>query len=421
MKRLQTCIVENCIPTPASCVSWNGGSIDYLGICDGDPLTDLIWEIIAKLKALAGEDIASFDLDSLLEICNKKAPAEVTLLSILTVMKDNQICLKDFITNLTEVVSELSNEQGVEVNLKCYTDLDNLGNALSITRASLDQLVIDNLCNHKQRIESLEGKVTVMQSEIDNIDLNTTVDELSFPTCINENILPTSDQVINTSQELCDLETALGNSSDIAAALSNTAPDLNAEFNAIPNWNVSPANFMENYSNLLLEVQNLRERIISMENTCCAASCKDVELGFSAVYNEDSTGLIIKFTSGAGTDIPAGFVDKGSTGTITDIDGNIESFTLDIVDNYTNNNETDVALTGLNLSGNLTVSISAVIGNSSLTCDKCLSKEVKASACGYCELCAEGDDDATAVIIYVSSKSSVVIENSTTTTTTEPT
>ncbi len=83
MKKLNNCVVENCIPTPSSCVEWNGGDIEYLGICNGDSLNNIIWEIIAKLEDLAGEDISSFDIDTLLDICNKKAPLEINLISIL--------------------------------------------------------------------------------------------------------------------------------------------------------------------------------------------------------------------------------------------------------------------------------------------------------------------------------------------------
>ncbi len=111
MKKLNNCVVENCIPTPSSCVEWNGGDIEYLGICDGDSLNNLLWEVINKLEEIAGEDLSSFDIDSLLDICNQTAPQEITILNILNVLKNNQICLKDFIDTLTEQLAELLNTQ----------------------------------------------------------------------------------------------------------------------------------------------------------------------------------------------------------------------------------------------------------------------------------------------------------------------
>lgn len=421
MKKLQNCEVENCIPTPSSCVTWNGGDIKYLGICDGDSLNDIIVEIVSKLQEIAGEDLSQFDIDSLTEICNQKAPNEVTLLSILNLIKANQICLKDFIDTLSEQLASLLSNTGVTINLKCYADFDNLGNALSITREQLDQLVIDNLCNHKDRIETLEGKVVSLQSQIDNIDINPAVDEPEFATCIDAAIKPTSGQTVSIANALCDLRDATGDETDITSALGSTPADMNAEFGLLPGWIVNPQNWAENYNNLLIAFGNVWQRVKTIEMTCCALSCEDIKLGFSAVYNEDGDGIIISFTYGAGTVIPAGFTDGGSYGTITDIDGNVVDFNITIG----NNSQEEVIIAGLNTTGELTISITAILGTGSLTCQKCLSKKVNKASCNYCEICATGAEGSSVVIVYESSKTSSIIENaaalSTTTTTSSTT
>ena len=94
MKKVKSCETENCIPTPSSCIQWNGGDIDFLGICNGDWLNNILWEIITKLQEVAGEDLSGFDIDSILDLCSQKAPQEVNLLSILNVLRKNQICMK---------------------------------------------------------------------------------------------------------------------------------------------------------------------------------------------------------------------------------------------------------------------------------------------------------------------------------------
>lgn len=418
MKKIATCKTENCIPTPSSCIDWNCGDIEFLNICDGDPFCNVIIELSSKVEALGVDALSDFDIDALASICNQNIPLEITTLSILNLVKNNEICLNDKISILADQILGISNISAVNANLKCYATADNLGNILSIDRDSFDQLTIDNLCLHKQKIESLEGLVTSLQSQINNFDSTVSVEELSFATCINAAVLSTSAQVINTSAALCDLITSTGTTIDIATALALTPADLNAEFGLITGWDLTPENWAQDYGNLKLQVESLRQRVKSMEENCCAASCDDILLGFSAVYNEDNTGVIIKFTSGAGTSIPTGFEDQGSTGTITDKDGNVETFTIDIVDNFTNNNETEVLVSGLNLTGDLTVEITAKIGNEGLICEKCLHKIVKQAACAYCEICATGEDGSTAVIIYQSSTSSVVYDNTTTTTTT---
>ena len=412
MKKLNNCVVENCIPTPVSCSTWNCGDIEYLGICDGDSLCTVLWEVINKLKDIAGEDLSSFDIDSLLDICNQKAPTEVTILSILNILKANQICLKDFIDTLSEQLTELFKDTGVTVNLKCYAEFDNLGNPLSITRDSLDQLVINILCDHKLRIETLEGKVIELQNQIDTLP-PPVVEEAQVATCVDATEKPVSSQLVIVAQELCDLQDATGDPTDISSALANTPADMNAEFGLLPGWILAPSNLAENYNNLLIAFGNVWARVKTIEDTCCALTCDDIELGFTAVYNEDADGIIISFTFGAGTSIPAGFTDGGSYGTITDVDGNSVDFNITIGNNSTD----EVLVSGLNLTGDLTVSITAIMSTGSLTCQKCLSRTVKKAQCSFCEICVEGTTGSSVVVMYETNGASTATVFDTTTTT----
>jgi hypothetical protein len=226
---------------------------------------------------------------------------------------------------------------------------------------------------------------------------------------------------VNVANELCDLEGSTGTSPDIASALASTPGDLNAEFGGITGWILAPANWAENYNNLLLEVENLRQRIISIETNCCAVTCKDVELGFAVTFNEDKTGLIIRFISGAGTHIPAGFEDGGSTGTITDQNGSILEFEISI----SNGSETEVSIVGLDLTGDLRIDITAILGNGAINCEKCLSRTIKTTGvCDFCTVCASGTT-GTVTIVYDDAGGAMAFESfngttSTTTTTTAP-
>lgn len=403
----QICEVDNCIPTQSSCVDWNGGELPYLGICNGDSLNNLILEIITKLKEITGEDLSGFDIDALLDICNQKAPTELTILSILNVLKNNQICLKDFIDTIKAGLDELFKSTGVNVNLKCYAQFDNLGNALSLTREQFDQLCIDTLCSHEGRLTTIEGRLILMQAEIDALNVVSIVEELDISTCINAALLPTSTQLQNTSTELCNLETATGFPSDISAALAVTPADLNAEFGLIPGWILVPSNWGENYSNLILELENLRQRIKTVETGCCSLGCDDVMLGFTAAYNNDNTEIVIRFTSSAGTSIPVGFIDSGSTITITDIDGNVETYITVNPDLIENNATLSVPIPSLNTSQDVKVDIDANFTSGGLTCSKCLSKLVHSPStetCDTCKICASGTGDAYVVIIYESTQ-----------------
>ena len=422
MKKLQNCEVENCIPTPSSCVTWNGGSIEYLGICDGDSLNTLLWEVITKLEEITGEDLSSFDIDSLIEVCNQKAPIEVSILSILNILKNNDVCLKDYILTLQDKITELSQSTSVNVNLKCLADFDNLGNSLSVTRDQLDQLVIDTICSHKNRIETLETNVTSLQSQINEFENTSSVEELQFGTCVNSSVLPTSTQVINIADSLCELKDETGTGVEIVSALSNT-PSIftTSEYLSLTGWIPSPSNLADNYNNLLIAFNYIIGRVDGIEDNCCAPSCEKVKIGISAVYNEDNTAVIIKFTAGAGTNIPSGFLDIGSTIVITDIDGNTETFLTSGVNLIANNAEIEVLITGLNLTNDLSISIDANMSNGTLTCSKCIGKIVKKAICNFCTICASGADGASVVIIYEDNGGSIAYESFNPTTTTSTT
>ena len=192
---------------------------------------------------------------------------------------------------------------------------------------------------------------------------------------------------------------------------------MNAEFGLLPGWILNPQNLAENYNNLLIAFGNLWGRVVSIEENCCALSCEDIKLGFSAVYNEDADGIIISFTYGAGTVIPSGFADAGSYGTITDVDGNSVDFNITIA----NNSSTEVTIAGLNLTGSLDISITAIMSTGSLTCQKCLTKTVSKATCHYCQICAQGDADSSVVIIYEDNGGSIAYESFSPTTTTSTT
>lgn len=399
MKKIDNCEVRNCIPMPASCIDWDAGEIPFLGICNGESLPNVILELTRKVQDLSGDNLSAFDIDSLLDICGQKAPVEITISTILNAIKVNEVCLNDKIGVLAEQIAGLSETASLDVNLKCYAVADNLGNILTIDRKGFDQLVIDNLCLQKSQIEGLGGLITNLQNTVNNLSLNTTVEELTFATCINGAILPTSTQVINTSSALCTLRDATGTAADIATALAKTPAGWNATYGLTVGWNLTPANWAQAYGNLLLVIASLEADLEDIKNNCCNITCDDISLGFVAIYNEDNTGVIIRFTSGAGTSIPNGFTDLGSTGVITDVDGNTETFSIDIVDNFSGN-ETEVPISALNLTGDLEISITAKIGTEGLTCEKCLHKVVKKATCAYCEICASGEDGSSIVITY---------------------
>lgn len=407
MKPVQTIDNQNCIHTPASCVKWNYGSISYLGVCDGDMLPEIIWEIVNKLQEIAGQDLSSFDIDTLLDICNSKAPIEKNIITILELLRNNQLCLKDYIDTLSQQILGLSQEQKVKVNvnLKCLADFDNFGNQLGVTREALDQIVVDKLCNHETRILTAEGKITTLQNNVNNINVNPVVAEPEFPTCVDPASKPTSGQVVSIANEVCNIRTKLGPNTatpDISVgSFSNkggywNSSLFNTAFGSITGWIPTPTNEVEYQRNIYLMLANFQTRINEIETNCCAPTCDKIQIGFSVVVEDADTGdYVVRFRPEDGTNL-FGFVSIGSTvrfngiskltsqplefGVVPTIPINIHPTNWDT--NIYNFNDFD-------LSKPITISITANMVKDGLTCQKCIAKTIDiSSGCPVCELTA---------------------------------
>lgn len=409
---------SNCIPTPAGCVKWDAGNIEFLGICDGDFLPKIIWEIVAKLEDVAGEDISQFDLDSVLEICNTKAPKEITLISILTVLRDTEVCLYEYIQTLEETIASLSSASNVSVSLKCYADFDTQGNSLGVTRQQLDQLVIDKLCDQKLRIEVLEGKVESIQEELDSFVSNPIVSEPEFTSCVSVTAAPTSEHVKILADDVCELQADLG-TTDEAALITGAIPS---------NWNTQgftdtltkydladkgfigePVNVYQQLKDAMIAIDLLQKQVAQILSTCCAPTCDKIKIGFTGTFDNENSSVTLNFTRGAGTFIPDGFEDIGSTIVITDRNG-VSVTVLTTEDNGIEMDGTieDIDITGL-ASGKLLVSIKTSFGLKDIndtiimTCQDCISGELDYLNSACCAITNTGETNVTLTIKTCSS------------------
>jgi hypothetical protein len=400
----------NCIPTPAECVVWNSGNIESLGICNGDFLPKIIWEIVYKLQEIAGEDISQFDLDDLLTICNKKAPKEITLLSILTIMRDNQVCLKDYLLALEKAIADLTSDSTVKVSLKCYADFDSQGNSLGVTREQFDQLIIDNLCRHEDSITTLNGKVSSLQKQLDDFVSNPIVAEPEFTTCKAANAY-TSVHVKAIAEDLCQIEEDLGEPSEAALVLGATPENwsTSAFDDSLTKYSLGDAGFIDEPQNVyqalknaLIAIDLLQRQVLEIQTTCCAPSCDKIKLGFTGTFGEEEPTVTLNFTRGAGTFIPSGFKDAGSTITITDRNGvSVSTVTVENggagAEIQMDGTIDDIDITGL-ATGRLLVSIKTKFvlkdanGNVITTCQDCVGGELNYITDACCAITNSGTE-----------------------------
>jgi len=402
----------------SNCVIWQGEDLTCLGIEKGQTISTTIKLVADEVCAIKDSlDLTDLDLKCIFDLCISCPEPEKTLKTVLQLIINKVCTIQDVLDNL-ELASG-SGSDPIILLASCfqYTDAD--GDLITeLPHSSYTKRIANQVCQILLDVSSMQDDISNLQVQADDLqvqinNLSTNIPDVTSD-CLFVGTKSIDDAWDVLDQAFCQLRTAVGLTTEINLAIARQCSGLNTDLGSTPGWTVSPQNLAQSFANLWIAFCDIRDRVVTIEDTCCKTDCSDVKLGFSAAYNDDASGIILKFTSGAGTSIPVGFTDQGSTGTITDQNGNVEDFTITISNNLTD----EIAISGLDTSGPLTIEITAIMGDGSVTCEKCLSKKMTAAQCAFCEITATGSDGSTAVLIYESTTSSVVVEASSTTTTT---
>lgn len=398
----------------SECVTWEGENIECLGIEKGQTLSVIGKTIADEVCALMEElDLSDLDLKCVFDLCISCPEPEKTLQTVLELII-NKICsIQDIIDNLN--ISGGTGTDPILTLASCFQFTDVDGDLIvELPHTTYTKRIASRVCQMILDITALQDDVLDLQNTVNDLQVQINNLNLDIPDVTSDCLFVGTKSIDDAwdlmDQAFCQLRTGVGLPTDINMAISLLCEGLNDEFSAEPGWTLSPSNLAEAVGNLIIAFCSVRATVA----TCCVVSCDDVLVGFSAAFNEDNSSVILKFNFGSGTTIPDGFTDEGSTGTITDVDGNVEFFSLTIE----NNAEIDVPISGLNVNDQLKIEINAILGDGSITCQKCVSKTVKSNACGFCTITASGEEGSSAVIIYEDDAVAAVVEVSTTTTST---
>lgn len=387
---------ETCASTSSNCVVWQGPDLPCLSLCTGDSITDVMFKLSTAFCEFKDEfDFSDVDISCIFDACIGCPDPEKTLRNILTLLIAKVCELKDLIDDIN--VSPTVNFPVLEVNLGCLAVTDGSGNILNDdTNEEIVQSIIDQVCDNKSdialldsRVDDHEDRITVLENESDPAIPQVTSD------CLFLGSKDIDEAFELLDADYCAEKDAIGDVSDIGSAIAQQC-DLPALIGN-PDFIVSPTNLAESFSNLWLAYCNLLDRVTSIENTCCKPTCDDIKIGFSTVFNQDSSVTLL-FNAGTGTTIPAGWEDCGSILTITDAAGNSISVSLTIVNNYTS---PDIDLTSFTSGNDLTFTLDVKMCNADagITCQKCVSKTVKYLSTGCCEYCNSSTSEEV-VIVY---------------------
>lgn len=355
-------------------ITWNGPAIACLGICSGEKLNKVVAAIANKVCELtAPMDLSKLTLQCALDIFNKDEAGNRTLANVLQLLIDNECGLKELIDNIQGQIDGIKTDNLV-LDLKC----------LSINPGYTTETVLQGLINAACE---LYGEVKTLDGQLGNLDkrltdhINAPVDnqEVSIATCVTPDSTIVSQSVIQLAAAFCDFRSVVGTKAQIQTSIARQTSEVNQLMAPVQGWIASPVTEAQSVNNQWLFLLSLHDRISNIENNCCKISCKDVKVGFDILVN-DST-ISIAFSSLAGTSIPNGLTDQGSTLILTDKNGVSINYVISVANDKTRG---DFPFSGLSTDGPISVSVISVIGSDSLHCQSVTNKTFSVTSVENC-------------------------------------
>ena len=386
------------IPVSSECIVWQGDNIPCLDIYKGDALSIITYtlaEQLCKISELG--DLSSINIDKVVKLCNN-GNVDKTLLSILQLMVDNNICFKDTIDQILIRVGLLEAGSPFLLNTSC------LGKNINTVEKTLQQLII-NICNYRTSVDNINTQLDSLQLQIDDVEDAESI-ENSIDTCLALNRF-VSEQTILTALEACQINIDIGTweypislLGDLNVYYSVGIPVVDGCRSTYPNgWIVSTCDYTiaEIVNNLAIAIYGQEDRITTVEEDCCTSKCEDIQLGFSVITNEEQTAVILRFRDVDGTKIPSDFTDCGTKVVITDVNGDKETFIIELANELITE---DLDVSSLFLEEPVNISILSTLCSDSYTCTQCLGVDydLKVDGCPVCLIETEGSGNIT--IIY---------------------
>lgn len=304
-------------------IVWTGKDVPCLGIKYGDILTKVIHTIACKVCDLAADiDVSTVDISCLIDAPNL-SPSDKNVKTILQLLLDNQCELKDLID---AIETGESGDPTLTLNLKCLKKFDEFDNEIPQNLNQTLQSIVNQVCDNKDDIAIIKQDIIDLQELVEQLEDIDPYTEPSITTCLNVQSRPVSQVVPIAATAICNINTILGNSSDVSGAIGRQCASIPGDVTSALGWVSSPTNLAHTVNNIWLLLCNINARVTAIEQTCCAPSCDKIKLGFQTDINYDDQEMTLTFTSGAGTSIPSGFVDCGTVLTITDKDGTVKTF-----------------------------------------------------------------------------------------------
>ena len=416
----------------ASCVLWNYTSptTDCITTCAGDSLVDVINKTITKVCMLNAElNFTNLNLASCIT-----TPTNKSLSNLLTAIADKVCAIQ---TQVNNIPINPSPTEGCDPVFNftlptCYAEFGKTGFTLPTNPALINgyivQYVADAVCT---LYTYMTGITDDLQDQITTC-CSSTPSPGTIPT-VTSDCLFSGAIAVNLAYEyldsaFCAQKAIIGTNIDLAAALNPTAP-CTTSINSYLGTTLGTATTLDeslvNIYDALCKMTAKVSSISSLQAVCCTFTCDSIDIAIlGEVADPVAKTVDLVFTFNGSTSLPASYDPKADTGskvTFTDKNGSFITVNIDLFDSAS---YTGIDLTGLDFSGNITMSanlnyqISYGVDGSGdpipYNCNKCLSGTlIIDSNCAVCSISIFGGSNINVKITYTFEGSTHIITTTT--------
>lgn len=309
-------------PVTTKCVTWDGPEITCLDgtvLCKGQTIENSVYLLASKMC----EIYEAIDIQGINTCINNiQDGASVSIGSTSTIQQIfsaiiNKVCSLNTRVQTLEntdcpeiravVPSCLINDTTLPVQVQSFLGWDGTTNTLPIE--SYANYVAQIICFMLIKINAIQNSIASINQDILSLwdALNTCTNNCSFnvqPTCTNNFTLNPDNQPVFISDaydwleaDFCQLQSAIGTSTQITSAINKQCANLNEQdklssggtMENIAGWVNSPVNLADSLSNMWLTVCDMRQAVSQILDGCCFSLCSYLEFGYDITWSQDGT------------------------------------------------------------------------------------------------------------------------------------
>lgn len=384
---------STCVPISSQCVIWEGPDISCIGLCKGDTVTDVVYNLAQQVcAAQTAADLSDLDLTCLVNVCQATPEPEKNLASVLDLLINKVCCLSDIVSGLP---TEQDPYTEPTLNLPaCLQYTNQLGQTVTqLLHSDTTRLLAQKICElnntvtgHTTQLQNLEDRVSDLENATSPAETTIT------PTCV----LPATPATVATvvvelEKQFCQVKTILGTNTQLTTAISKQCPDLNGAnalssdglMSGLSGWNSTVTNIAQMLQNMWLTICDMRNAVEAVQN-CCKPDCSAIIIDFTVQLTDSGAGANLYFSPSV---IPAGFMNCGSNSLLTVTDGIGGQFMteIDLVGAANSTQPLAINFNGtLNPNLTYTFKLESCLTDGLITCEKVTFKTAQSAqlACG---------------------------------------